>query len=61
MNGLPAARKIMVIRHGEKPDENGNPPGYTWEGDPDKRSLTSRGWNRAHSLVALFTQRATKD
>ena len=45
---------IMIIRHAEKPDPSGSVQGTTSEGDPDKRSLTVRGWLRAGALVGLF-------
>lgn len=44
----------MVIRHSEKPTNNGAPYGVTLEGEQDKYSLTVLGWQRAGALVGLF-------
>ncbi len=57
----PCARKIMLIRHAEKPDESGAPPGYMWDGTPCERSLTTRGWQRAHGLSQLFTRKRVRN
>jgi hypothetical protein len=46
-NGL-----VMIIRHGEKP--SGSTPGVDARGNPDARSLTEVGWNRARRLVDLL-------
>jgi broad specificity phosphatase PhoE len=43
--------KIMIIRHGEKP--NGD-AGVTTAGKHDSEALTVRGWQRAGALVGLF-------
>ncbi|MFD7013560.1 hypothetical protein [Streptomyces sp. NPDC059161] len=43
---------IMIIRHGEKPGSGD--PGFDEAGKQDKKSLTRRGWERAHALPALF-------
>jgi hypothetical protein len=46
---------IMIIRHGEKPDEKGGSPGVDINGNPaDDSSLTQVGWNRARRLVDVF-------
>ena len=50
----PTARKIMIIRHAEKPGESGMPYGVNADGEIDKESLTTRGWQRAGALVVLF-------
>ena len=42
----------MLIRHGEKP--SGADRGVTFEGAPNKKSLTVTGWARAGALVELF-------
>ncbi len=47
------SRRIMLIRHGEKPD-TGPPLGVLASGDQDFQSLTVRGWTRAGALTALF-------
>ncbi|MFC7306526.1 hypothetical protein ACFQVC_20150 [Streptomyces monticola] len=43
---------VMVIRHGEKPDAEH--PGVDERLNPDKKSLTARGWDRARKLPGLF-------
>lgn len=54
---LPTAPKIMLIRHAEKPDNDGTgPQGVTDAGQPDPESLTVRGWQRAGALAQLFSQ-----
>jgi broad specificity phosphatase PhoE len=56
--------KIMVIRHAEKPTDEGLIKGVTEEGDRDSESLSIRGWQRAGALARMFipgpglTQRA---
>ena len=50
----PTAKKIMILRHAEKPDDNGTPYGVNADGEQDEESLTTRGWQRAGALVALF-------
>jgi hypothetical protein len=50
----PAAPKIMVIRHGEKPAEPPPPHGVTPGGDHDPQSLTPLGWQRAGALACFF-------
>jgi len=42
----------MLIRHAEKPDGNDN--GVDQNGNPDKRDLIVRGWQRAGALVQFF-------
>jgi hypothetical protein len=49
-----AALTIFIIRHAEKPGESWPGPGLTPNGDPDKKSLVIRGWQRAGSWSALF-------
>jgi len=44
----------MIIRHAEKPLDDGPPHGVTVDGEPDPESLTPRGWQRAGALVGLF-------
>jgi hypothetical protein len=47
-------RKLMVIRHAEKPDRQTGISGVTEAGVPDKNDLTVKGWQRAGALVRLF-------
>jgi broad specificity phosphatase PhoE len=50
-------RKIMLIRHAEKPPSAGPPPGGVHEdGTPHEHSLIVRGWQRAGALVPFFAQ-----
>jgi len=46
-------RLVMLIRHGEKPDDDSG-PGLDANGNEDDSSLTQIGWDRAHRLVDLF-------
>jgi hypothetical protein len=46
--------KIMIIRHAEKPPDNGKPLGVTAEGEHDAESLITMGWQRAGALASLF-------
>jgi broad specificity phosphatase PhoE len=46
-------RKIMVIRHAEKP--NGE-PGLMPDGTENPRALTATGWRRAEALVGFFAR-----
>lgn len=50
------AQKIMVIRHGEKPQDVSPPPPYgvTSDGEQDADSLLIAGWTRAGALAVLF-------
>ena len=49
-----SANLIMIIRHAEKPAGAEAPYGIDVDGNPDKHSLTVRGWMRAGALVPLF-------
>ena len=51
---LPRATKIMIVRHAEKPFARFAPYGVTINGEPNKESLTVRGWQRAGALANLF-------
>lgn len=53
-SGLPICSKLMVIRHAERPDENGSVAGVAENGRSDPTELTVRGWQRAGALVRLF-------
>jgi broad specificity phosphatase PhoE len=55
-----APRRIMVIRHAEKPHQPPceNDDGVKRNGAMDKESLTVRGWQRAGALVHFFTSEA---
>lgn len=50
----PAATKIMLIRHAEKPPSNPPPHGVNTTGDHDKESLIIQGWQRAGALAVFF-------
>jgi hypothetical protein len=47
------AAKIMLIRHAEKPSDDGE-PGLMPNGVANPRALTLTGWKRANALVGLF-------
>jgi hypothetical protein len=48
----PTAKKIMVIRHAEKPD--GQDAGIDITGTESSHDLIVRGWQRAGALTVLF-------
>jgi broad specificity phosphatase PhoE len=49
------ARKLILIRHGEKEPDAGPPPyGVDGNGEQDKHSLSPRGWQRSGALVEFF-------
>ena len=48
------SRKIMVVRHGEKPSLDGTVLGVTVDGAPNPDELSVRGWQRAGALVRFF-------
>ncbi|MCU1291717.1 MAG: hypothetical protein JWP08_567 [Bryobacterales bacterium] len=48
------ATKIMIIRHGEKPSDDGSVHGVDENGSHDPDELTVRGWQRAGALVRFF-------
>jgi hypothetical protein len=54
MAAAPKTKKIMIIRHGEKPPASGEPFGVTADGEQDVESLTIQGWQRAGGLACLF-------
>lgn len=49
-----APRKIMIIRHAERPMDGGKDQGVQLDGTPNENFLTVRGWQRAGALVRLF-------
>jgi len=51
------ARKIMVLRHAEKPEPARDIHGVDAGGHQDSRELSVRGWQRAAALVQFFTPR----
>lgn len=54
------ATKIMVIRHAEKPSDDGTVQGVTKAGGRDPEELVVRGWQRSGALVRLFAPRDGK-
>jgi broad specificity phosphatase PhoE len=48
------ARKIMIVRHGEKPDKHDSIQGVDVEGDPSKNELSTKGWQRSGALIRFF-------
>jgi hypothetical protein len=46
--------KIMVIRHAEKPNDDGSVAGISPTGQPDPEALVVRGWQRAGALVRFI-------
>jgi len=55
-----AAEKIMLIRHAEKPSDDGKVRGVTAAGAHDAEELVVRGWQRSGALVRLFAPRDGK-
>jgi broad specificity phosphatase PhoE len=52
-NGVAPGTVVMIIRHGEKPEDDST-PGLDERGVEDNSSLTAVGWDRAHRLADLF-------
>lgn len=52
-----SATKIMIVRHGEKPSDDGKVQGVTADGKADPEELIVRGWQRSGALVRLFAPR----
>lgn len=46
--------KIMIIRHAEKPADDGSISGVSQAGLQDPEELAVRGWQRSGALVRLF-------
>jgi hypothetical protein len=45
---------VILIRHGEKPGDDGPPRGVNRHGEQDEHSLSVRGWTRAGALAAVL-------
>ena len=54
-----AAAKIMIVRHAEKPSDDGTILGVDADGKDNPEELIVRGWQRSGALVRLFAPRAT--
>lgn len=50
-------RRIMIIRHAEKPGDADPDHGVSLNGVHDRHDLTVRGWQRAGALVRFFAPR----
>jgi hypothetical protein len=48
------ATKIMLVRHGEKPDKHESIHGIDSKGEHDRNELSTRGWQRSGALVRFF-------
>ena len=48
------ATKIMLVRHGEKPDKDESIHGIDSKGEHDRNELSTRGWQRSGALVRFF-------
>jgi hypothetical protein len=48
------AKKIMLVRHGEKPDKGDSIHGVDAEGGHDKNDLSPKGWQRSGALIRFF-------
>ena len=46
--------KIMLVRHGEKPDRHESIHGIDSKGEHDRNELSTRGWQRSGALVRFF-------
>jgi hypothetical protein len=51
------ATKIMLIRHAEKPSDDGKVQGVSAAGAVDAEELVVRGWQRSGALVRFFAPR----
>jgi hypothetical protein len=49
-----AATKIMVIRHAEKPTDDGTIAGVSLDGTQNEEELIVKGWQRSGALVRFF-------
>jgi hypothetical protein len=52
-----AAAKIMIVRHAEKPSDDGKILGVDADGKDNPEELIVRGWQRSGALVRLFAPR----
>jgi hypothetical protein len=52
-----AAAKIMIVRHAEKPSDDGKIRGVDADGKDSPEELIVRGWQRSGALVRLFAPR----
>jgi hypothetical protein len=52
-----AANKIMIVRHAEKPSDDGKILGVDAAGKDNTEELIVRGWQRSGALVRLFAPR----
>jgi len=52
-----AASKIMIVRHAEKPSDDGKIQGVDADGNDNAEELIVRGWQRSGGLVRLFAPR----
>jgi hypothetical protein len=48
------SNKIMVVRHGEKPEKDEDIHGVNPEGEHDRNELSTRGWQRSGALARFF-------
>src|SRR5690242_1692914 len=46
--------KVMIIRHAEKPSDDGSVHGVSENGQVDAEDLAVKGWQRAGALVRFF-------
>jgi len=47
-------KKIMIVRHGEKPDKDEAIHGVSADGEHDKNELSPQGWQRSGALIRFF-------
>lgn len=52
-----AAAKIMIVRHAEKPSDDGSVLGVDADGAHNPEELIVRGWQRSGAVVRLFAPR----
>jgi hypothetical protein len=54
IKGNTMAKKIMIVRHGEKPDKSDRIHGVDAAGEHDKNELSPKGWQRSGALIRFF-------